>query len=145
MSAEVDLRSDTVTRPTAAMRRAMADAVVGDDVLGDDPTVQVLERRIADLLGKEAALYVPSGTMGNQIAVACHAGPGDEVLLEAESHIFLHEQGGIAAPELAFEEDGREDPVRQQGEGAGPGQAKVAAAPVGAGLGEPAGQECIQG
>ena len=93
----VDLRSDTVTRPTPAMRRAMAEAEVGDDVFGDDPTVQALERRVAELAGKEAALYVPSGTMGNQLAVACQAGPGDEVLLERESHIFLYEQGGIAA------------------------------------------------
>ncbi len=93
----VDLRSDTVTRPTAAMRRAMAEAEVGDDVFGDDPTVQALERRLAALAGKEAALYVPSGTMGNQLAVASQTQPGDEVLLEAESHIFFYEQGGIAA------------------------------------------------
>ena len=93
----VDLRSDTVTRPTPAMRRAMAEAVVGDDVLGDDPTVQELERRVAALAGKEAALYVPSGTMGNQLAIKCHTEPGDEVLLERESHIFVYEQGGLAA------------------------------------------------
>ena len=93
----VDLRSDTVTRPTAAMRRAMAEAVVGDDVLGDDPTVQELERRVAELAGKEAAAYVPSGTMGNQLAVAAQTSPGDEVLLEADCHIFKYEQGGIAA------------------------------------------------
>ncbi len=93
----IDLRSDTVTRPTAAMRRAMAEAEVGDDVFGDDPTVQALERRVAELAGKEAALYVPSGTMGNQLAVHALTRPGDEVMLEAESHIFLYEQGGIAA------------------------------------------------
>ena len=93
----VDLRSDTVTRPTAAMRRAMAEAVVGDDVFGDDPTVKALERRVADLAGKEAGLYVPSGTMGNQLAVAAQTNPGDEVLVEADSHIFKYEQGGIAA------------------------------------------------
>lgn len=93
----VDLRSDTVTRPTAAMRAAMASAEVGDDVFGDDPTVQRLEQRVATLAGKEAALFVPSGTMGNQIAVHCHTQPGDEVLLESESHIFLYEQGGLAA------------------------------------------------
>jgi threonine aldolase len=93
----VDLRSDTVTRPTAAMRRAMAEAEVGDDVFGDDPTVQALERRVAELAGKEAALYVPSGTMGNQLAVHALTRPGDEVLLEAQSHIFLYEQGGLAA------------------------------------------------
>jgi threonine aldolase len=93
----VDLRSDTVTRPTAAMREAIAQAVVGDDVFGDDPTVQKLERRVAELAGKEAALYVPSGTMGNQLAVRCLTEPGDEVLLEHTSHIFLYEQGGVAA------------------------------------------------
>jgi threonine aldolase len=93
----VDLRSDTVTRPTPAMRRAIAEAVVGDDVYGDDPTVLALEKRCAELSGKESALFVPSGTMGNQLAVNALTQPGDEVLLEAESHIFLFEQGGIAA------------------------------------------------
>jgi len=93
----VDLRSDTVTRPTPAMRRAIAEAVVGDDVFGDDPTVVELERRVAALAAKEAALFVPSGTMGNQLAVQAQVLPGDEILLEAESHIFLYEQGGIAA------------------------------------------------
>jgi threonine aldolase len=93
----VDLRSDTVTRPTPAMRRAIMDAEVGDDVFGDDPTVLALERRVAELAGKEAALYVPSGTMGNQLAIKCHTEPGDEVLLEAESHIFVYEQGGLGA------------------------------------------------
>ena len=92
----VDLRSDTVTRPTAAMRRAMAEAEVGDDVFGDDPTVIALEQRIARLAGKEAALFVPSGTMGNQLAVHVLTRPADEVLLEAESHIYLYEQGGLA-------------------------------------------------
>lgn len=93
----VDLRSDTVTRPTAAMRRAIAEAEVGDDVFGDDPTVLALESRMAALAGKQAALFVPSGTMGNQLAVHVQTRPSDEVLLEAESHIFLYEQGGIAA------------------------------------------------
>lgn len=93
----VDLRSDTVTRPTPAMRRAIAEAVVGDDVLGDDPTVIALEKRCAQLSGKEAALFVTSGTMGNQLAVNALTAPGDEVMLETESHIFLYEQGGIAA------------------------------------------------
>jgi len=93
----VDLRSDTVTRPTAAMRRAIAEAVVGDDVFGDDPTTIALEKRCAQLTGKEAALFVASGTMGNQLAVSAQTAPGDEVLLEAESHIFLYEQGGLAA------------------------------------------------
>ncbi len=93
----VDLRSDTVTRPTAAMRHAMAEAQVGDDVLGDDPTVIALETRMAKLAGKEAALYVPSGTMGNQLAVNVLTRPADEVLLEAQSHIYYYEQGGMAA------------------------------------------------
>lgn len=97
MGGDVDLRSDTVTRPTPAMRRAMAEAIVGDDVFGDDPTVSKLERRMAQLTGKAAALYVPSGTMGNQLAVACHTSPGDEVLLDAQSHVFMYEQAGIAA------------------------------------------------
>lgn len=93
----VDLRSDTVTRPTPAMRAAIASAVVGDDVFGDDPTVKELERRVAALAGKEAALYVPSGTMGNQLAVNALTTPGDEVLLESQSHVMYYEQGGIAA------------------------------------------------
>ena len=93
----VDLRSDTVTRPTPAMRAAIANAEVGDDVFGDDPTVIELEHRVALLAGKEAALFVPSGTMGNQLAVHCLTRPSDEVLLEAESHLFLYEQGGVAA------------------------------------------------
>ncbi|MGH3054215.1 MAG: GntG family PLP-dependent aldolase, partial [Gaiellaceae bacterium] len=93
----VDLRSDTVTRPTPAMRRAIAEAEVGDDVFGDDPTVIELERRLAVLTAKEAALFVPSGTMGNQLAVLSQVSPGDEVMLEAESHMFFYEQGGIAA------------------------------------------------
>lgn len=92
----VDLRSDTVTRPTPAMRRAIAEAEVGDDVFGDDPTVAQLERTVAERLGKEAALFVPSGTMANQIAVALWTRPGDEILLEAESHVFLYEGGGPA-------------------------------------------------
>jgi threonine aldolase len=93
----VDLRSDTVTRPTVAMRRAMAEAEVGDDVFGDDPTVNLLQKRMAALTGKEDALFMPSGTMTNQVAVKLHTQPGDEVLLEAKSHIYFYEQGGIAA------------------------------------------------
>ena len=93
----IDLRSDTVTRPTPAMRRAIAEAEVGDDVFGDDPTVLALEKRCAELAGKAAALYVPSGTMGNQLAVNVLTQPGNEVLLESESHVFLYEQAGIAA------------------------------------------------
>ncbi len=95
--APVDLRSDTVSRPTPAMRRAIAEAAVGDDVYGDDPTVNELERRVAALAGMEAAVFVPSGTMGNQLAVNAHTTPGDEVLLDAQSHLYINEQGGIAA------------------------------------------------
>ncbi|MCA9234890.1 MAG: low specificity L-threonine aldolase [Planctomycetales bacterium] len=92
----IDLRSDTVTRPTPGMRQAMATAEVGDDVYGDDPTVNHLERRVADLLGMEAALYVPSGTMSNQIALRVHCQPGDEFLIEAESHVLRYEQAAYA-------------------------------------------------
>ena len=94
----IDLRSDTVTRPTAAMRRAMAEADVGDDVLGDDPTVRALEERTADLLGKEAAVFMPSGTMTNQAAIRAWTEPGDEILLEAQAHSYFYESGGPAAP-----------------------------------------------
>ncbi len=93
----IDLRSDTVTRPTDAMRAAMARAVVGDDVYGEDPTVRVLEERMADLLGKEAGLFVASGTMGNLVALLAHAGRGDEIILGDLSHTFLYEAGGSAA------------------------------------------------
>src|SRR5262245_9588402 len=79
------------------MRRAMAEAAVGDDVYGDDPTVLELERRMAALAGMEAAVYVPSGTMGNQLAVHAQTTPGDEVLLDGQSHVYINEQGGIAA------------------------------------------------
>jgi threonine aldolase len=93
----IDLRSDTVTRPTAAMREAMARAEVGDDVYGEDPTVNRLQERVAALLGKEAALYVPSGTMANQIALWLHTRPGDEVLVGAGAHCMLFESGAGAA------------------------------------------------
>jgi threonine aldolase len=93
----IDLRSDTVTRPTPAMRRAMAEASVGDDVLGDDPTVQALERRTAEVLGKEASVYMPSGTMTNQVAIRSHTEPGDEIVLEASAHSYLLEAGAPAA------------------------------------------------
>ncbi len=93
----IDLRSDTVTRPTPGMRRAIADAVVGDDVYDDDPTLHALQDRVARLLGKEAALFVVSGTMGNQLAVRAQVAHGDEVLLERDSHIFNYEVGGAAA------------------------------------------------
>lgn len=93
----IDLRSDTVTRPTPGMREAMARAEVGDDVLGDDPTVQALERRTAELLDMEAAVYMPSGTMTNQVAVRTHTEPGDEIVLEAEAHVYFYEAGAPAA------------------------------------------------
>ncbi|HYF95958.1 MAG TPA: low-specificity L-threonine aldolase [Symbiobacteriaceae bacterium] len=92
----IDLRSDTVTVPTPEMRRAMAEAAVGDDVYGEDPTVNQLEAEAAALLGKEAGLFVPTGTQGNQVCVMSHTTRGDEVILEAESHVFYYEQGGIA-------------------------------------------------
>jgi len=93
----IDLRSDTVTRPTAVMREAMAEADVGDDVYGEDPTVNRLQRMAADRLGMEAALLVPSGTMGNLASLLAHCGRGDEVILGDKSHTFLYEQGGMAA------------------------------------------------
>ncbi len=87
----IDLRSDTVTLPTAAMRKAVFEAEVGDDVYGEDPTVNRLQELAADMIGKEAAMLVPSGTMGNQIAVLTHCRPGTEVILEADSHIYYYE------------------------------------------------------
>lgn len=93
----IDLRSDTVTRPDAGMRRAIADAEVGDDVYGDDPTVQSLQSRIAHLLGKEAALFVPTGTMANQLALRSQTEPGDEVLLDRDAHVLHNECGAGAA------------------------------------------------
>ena len=92
----IDLRSDTVTRPTEGMRRAMLEAPVGDDVFGEDPTVNRLEEYVADLLGKEAALYAPSGTMTNQIGVQVSTNRGEEVLLHEGSHIFVYEAGAPA-------------------------------------------------
>jgi threonine aldolase len=92
----LDFRSDTVTRPTPEMRAAMAAAEVGDDVLGDDPTVHRLQRRIAEMLGKEAALLVPSGTMSNLIGVRLHCRPGDELICEAGCHVYNYEQSGYA-------------------------------------------------
>jgi threonine aldolase len=93
----IDLRSDTVTKPTPAMREVMARADVGDDVFGDDPTVKELESQTAELLGKEAALFVPSGTMANQLAIRGHTQPGDEILVEANAHIYYYEGGAPAA------------------------------------------------
>jgi len=92
----IDLRSDTITRPTPAMRKAMAEAVVGDDVFEEDPTVHALQDRVAAMFGKEAAIFVPSGTMSNQIAVKLHTQPGDELLCDANCHIYVYEQGGPA-------------------------------------------------
>src|ERR1700710_1214247 len=93
----IDLRSDTVTRPTPAMLQAMMQARVGDDVFGEDPSINQLEKMAAQLFGMEAALYCPSGTMSNQIAIKCHTQPGDEVICEKNSHVYIYEGGGIAS------------------------------------------------
>ena len=93
----IDLRSDTVTKPTPAMRRAMAEAEVGDDVYGEDPTVNRLQERAAEILGKEAALFVPTGSMGNQIAVKLHTRPGTEVVIEERGHIYNYEMAAMSA------------------------------------------------
>lgn len=90
---KIDLRSDTVTQPGKGMRKAMAEAIVGDDVLGDDPTIKALEERVADILGKEAALFCPSGTMVNQIAISIQTRPGDEVICEEGAHLLYYESG----------------------------------------------------
>src|SRR5215472_16203018 len=107
----VDLRSDTVTRPTAAMRRAMAEAEVGDDVYLEDPTVNSLERRAAEIFGKEAALFVPTGCMGNLIAIKVWTHHGDEVICEERSHVNLYELASMSAiagcmPRIARGDDG---------------------------------------
>ena len=93
----IDLRSDTVTRPTPDMRKAMAEAEVGDDVFGEDPTVNTLQEKVARLLGKEDALFVPSGTMANQLSIKSHTQPGDEVIIESSSHPYNFEGGAGAA------------------------------------------------
>ncbi|MDO9547208.1 MAG: low-specificity L-threonine aldolase [Pelolinea sp.] len=93
----IDFRSDTVTHPTKAMRTAMASAPIGDDVYGEDPTINTLEKKSAELLGKEAGLFTPSGTMANLIAVLTHCGRGDEAVMGDNGHTFLHEVGGISA------------------------------------------------
>jgi threonine aldolase len=93
----VDLRSDTVTKPTPKMREAMAEAEVGDDVYRDDPTVKRLEAQAAEMLGKESAIFVPSGTMGNLLALLVHCQRGDEVIVGSRSHIYLNEAGGMSA------------------------------------------------
>ncbi len=113
----IDLRSDTVTQPTQAMRDAMYTAAVGDDVYQDDPTVNELEALAAEMLGKEAALFVPSGTMGNQLGLMSQTSRGDEVIVSADCHIFMHEVGaaavlsGVNLRQLSFH-NGIYDPVR---------------------------------
>ena len=92
----IDFRSDTVTRPTPGMQEAMMKAPVGDDVFGEDPSINALQEMTADLFGMEAALFCPSGTMTNQIAIKCHTQPGDEVICDESSHIYQYEGGGIA-------------------------------------------------
>jgi threonine aldolase len=110
-TAAVDLRSDTVTKPTPEMRQAMAEAEVGDDVYGEDPTVNRLEQRAAELFEREAALFVPSGTMGNQIAIKVHTQPGQEVICEERAHIYNFEMAMLGAfsgcvPRPIYAEDG---------------------------------------
>jgi threonine aldolase len=92
----IDLRSDTVTRPSPEMRKAIAEAEVGDDVFGDDPTVIRLEKKVADLFGKDASLFVPSGTMGNQVALKTLSEPGWELLCERDCHVVNYEVSGPA-------------------------------------------------
>ncbi len=115
----IDLRSDTVTRPSAEMRRAMAEAEVGDDVFGDDPTVNALQAYAAQLFAKEAGLFFPSGTMSNQAALAAHTRRGDEIFLHERAHILLYEQGGAAVhsqlqTRCFASEDGMLDPERME-------------------------------
>lgn len=97
MSVLIDLRSDTLTKPTAEMRQAAFEAVVGDDVYQEDPTVRELEETAAQMMGKEAALFVPSGTQGNQIAVLTYCKPGQEIILDADAHLFYYEGAAISA------------------------------------------------
>lgn len=116
MTSAIDLRSDTVSRPSDAMRAAMAAAPVGDDVFGDDPTVALLEERAAAVMGKEAAVFVPSGTMANLVAVLTHTKPGDEIILGDQNHIFQYELagaarfGGVITRALPNEANGALDP-----------------------------------
>ncbi|MFN7250530.1 MAG: low-specificity L-threonine aldolase [Anaerobacillus sp.] len=115
----IDLRSDTITRPTKQMREAMFAAEVGDDVYGEDPTINKLEKLAAEMLGKEAALFVTSGTQGNQIAVLTHCRQGDEVILDEDSHIVFYEGGAISAfagvqPRTIKTEGGFMDPQKLQ-------------------------------
>src|SRR5215212_7965095 len=92
----IDFRSDTVTRPTPGMKEAMMNAPVGDDVFGEDPSINELEKKTAAAFGMEAAIFCPSGTMTNQIAIKCHTQPGDEIICDETSHIYQYEGGGIA-------------------------------------------------
>ena len=114
---EIDLRSDTVTHPTPSMRRAMADAKLGDDGWGDDQTVNNLQEKVADLLGKESALFVPSGTMANLVSILTHCQRGDEIIVGDQSHIYYYEYGGassfggVAYRLLPNAEDGTLDPA----------------------------------
>ena len=97
VSPAIDLRSDTVTKPTAEMRRAMFEAEVGDDVYSEDPTINKLEKRAAEIFGREAAIFVPTGSMGNQVAIKVHTGPGQEIICEERGHIFNYEMATLAA------------------------------------------------
>lgn len=97
MSKIIDLRSDTVTKPTQRMRRAMMDAVVGDDCYGEDPTINELEQLAAEMVGKQAAVFVPSGTMGNTSAIIAHTHPGDTIVVDSECHIYYYERGNMAS------------------------------------------------
>jgi threonine aldolase len=111
MEALVDLRSDTVTRPSERMRRAMAESIVGDDVFQEDPTVRLLESTAAETFGREAALFVPSGSMGNLIAILCHTERGEEVICESRAHVYRHEMAALSAlagvmPRAIESEDG---------------------------------------
>src|SRR5437016_6109404 len=92
----IDLRSDTVTKPTPEMRRAMAEAEVGDDVYGEDPTINRLEQRAAEIFAREAAIFVPSGSMGNTIALRIHARPGQEIIVEEMGHVFNFEMASMS-------------------------------------------------
>lgn len=92
----IDLRSDTVTKPSPEMRKAMFEAQVGDDVYGEDPTVNMLQEKIAELFGKESALFVPSGVMGNQVCIKVHTNPGDEIITDVDAHIFVYENAAPA-------------------------------------------------
>src|SRR5689334_3718851 len=93
----IDLRSDTVTKPSPEMRRAMADAVVGDDVFMEDPTLNKLQARAAEVFGREAGLFVPSGSMGNLTCVLAHTRPGQEIICETNGHVYNYEMGAISA------------------------------------------------